>query len=262
MSFEDELRTTFRRADGSLEREALDWHATINRGRARRMMQFVAMGATVLVLAVAGFAVTRVDLGGGNEPVTPVGPSETTTPTPDAPEVLTPPDDLDRTECSAARRAEPVSAQTLLPEGARRMRADIIEAAWGCDYERLAELTGLQEGEPFSYSLGADGDPAEYWRTLEESVSAGEPVMERLVQVLSLPPAEQRIGATVDGPREDAFVWPRAHGEGEITDEEWAELEGIYEPQLLNDMRENGSYLGYRVAITADGDWLLFTAGD
>jgi hypothetical protein len=37
---------------------------------------------------------------------------------------------------------------------------------------------------------------------------------------------------------------------------------GLFTQETIDAMREGGSYLGYRTAITAEGDWQFFVAGD
>ena len=37
---------------------------------------------------------------------------------------------------------------------------------------------------------------------------------------------------------------------------------GLYTQEQIDSMKAGGSYLGYRTAITADGDWQFFVAGD
>ena len=48
------------------------------------------------------------------------------------------------------------------------------------------------------------------------------------------------------------------------TEEAWQALvdAGLYPQEQIDSMKAGGSYLGYRTAITADGDWQFFVAGD
>lgn len=138
----------------------------------------------------------------------------------------------------------------MQPSGVEEAAAEtynaIRSAALACDYERLA----AQAGEGFTYSFGADGDPASHWAELE---ARGEEPMARLVQVLGTPVAVDDHGT---------YVWPAVHARPE-DDEAWEAVAGIYPPDQLERWRTGGSgYLGHRVGIDPDGTWRFFVAGD
>lgn len=148
-------------------------------------------------------------------------------------------------ECSAGDLVVAAVQPQGLTEAAAETWNAIRSAALACDYEALAGIAG----EDFVFSFGGGDDPAAFWRQAE---AAGEPVLADLVRILGLPAAEDEDGS---------FVWPRVHLEPE-DDAAWEEVADIYEPEDISSWREFGGYLGYRTAITPDGTWVYFVAGD
>ena len=155
-------------------------------------------------------------------------------------------------DCSAANYpADPTAVQDL-PGPVTEMRRSIVAAATACDFERLAELA---RAGSFTHSFGDGGDPAAFWRKAEAD---GEPLA-RLVQFLNRPFATRPAGDVTQ------YVWPRAYAY-----ESWAavpaeareELRPIYGTEDFKRFERFGSYNGYRIGITAGGDWIFFVAGD
>jgi hypothetical protein len=120
----------------------------------------------------------------------------------------------------------------------------VVAAAVRCDYARLAALAG----RPFTFSYGAQRDPAAFWRARE---AAGEPVLRRLVAILSQPSTQ--LGKLL--------VWPSAYRDTPRA-ADWKALERIYPKAQVEAWRRGGVYYGYRAGITPRGDWLFFVAGD
>ena len=139
------------------------------------------------------------------------------------------------------------------------MRRAIVAAAVACDYEALDAL--LVGGRRFaSFSFGGAADAGDYWREIEEE--AGEPVLELLVRTLDLPHITDRAQADEGGPRETFYVWPSAHQESP-TEQDWELVTPLYGEEAIAQMRRIGSgFLGYRIGIVEDGDWVYFIAGD
>jgi hypothetical protein len=154
------------------------------------------------------------------------------------------------TGCSGALAADLVE-QTGLPEAVTAKRAAIHAAAQACDWEALA----AQLGDGFSHTFGIDGDPIAYW---QEREAAGERVLFILAELLNRPVGTQSA--------EDItyYAWPSAF----VT--EWAAvpeadreaLRPLYDDEDFAFYAEFGGYIGYRVGITADGEWVYFIAGD
>ena len=139
-----------------------------------------------------------------------------------------------------------------LPQPVAEVRRAVWGAAIACDYEELERLA-LERGEGFTFSYGGGTSAAEHWRTLEES--GNETPMRDLAAILSLPYTRNESGS---------YAWPTAYSEAP-TDEAWQALvdAGLHTQAEVDAMRAGGSgYLGYRTAITADGDWQFFVAGD
>ena len=61
-----------------------------------------------------------------------------------------------------------------------------------------------------------------------------------------------------------SYAWPTAYQESP-SDADWQALvdAGLYTQEQIDSDEAGGTgYLGYRTAITADGDWQFFVAGD
>ena len=150
-------------------------------------------------------------------------------------------------ECSAG---DLVVAQ-VQPEGVSEAAAEtwnaIRNAAMACDYDALAALAG----DEFTYSYGGGDDPAGFWA--EAEARGDDDPMAKLVQITGTEVAVDDAGN---------YVWPAVHVRPEDEDA-WMALEGIYTTDLLDEWREAGTgYLGYRTAISPEGAWLYFVAGD
>lgn len=199
--------------------------------------------ALVLVLALAACGSESEDTGSPAPETVTVTQTETVEPEePAEPEV----------ECSTVGLRLNLSDQDL-PEPVADVRQRVFDAAIACDYETL-ERIALEEGEGFTFSYGAgpDDSAAAHWRELEES-GAEEP-MRVLAAILTMPYGRNESGS---------YTWPTAYSESP-TDEAWQALvdADLYTQEEIDLMRSGGMYLGYRTAITADGDWQFFVAGD
>jgi hypothetical protein len=158
-------------------------------------------------------------------------------------------------ECSPAGLRLTLPEQEL-PTVVAEVRQRVFDAALACDYETLEEIA-LERGEGFTYSYGGDASAAAFWREREEA-GAEEPgpkPMRALATILTMPFTRNESGS---------YAWPTAYNESP-TDEAWQALvdAGLYTQEQIDSMKSGGTgYLGYRTAITADGDWQFFVAGD
>jgi len=200
-------------------------------------------GIFVAALALAGCGTGDNEAAAPPETVT-VTRTETeplpATPTP-APEV----------ECSTAGLRTTLPEQEL-PEPVAEVRGRVFDAAVACDYEEL-ERIALEKGEGFTFSYGGETSAADYWRGLEEEGT--ELPMRALVTILSLPFTRNEAGS---------YAWPSAYDESPA-DEDWQALvdSGLYTQAEVDTMKQqNTGYLGWRTAITPDGDWQFFVSGD
>jgi hypothetical protein len=142
----------------------------------------------------------------------------------------------------------PSPANPPLPPAVDSMRRRIVAAAVACDYAALAAL-GDEQGKSLRFSFGADEDVARFWRQAEQE--RGEPVLARMVKLLSLPYTKQ----------DELYIWPTAFREN-ATAQDFEALKGIYPDAQLKAMQRDRSYLGLRVGISGNGDWQLAVSGD
>ena len=141
-----------------------------------------------------------------------------------------------------------------LPAIVADVRKRVFDAAVACDYDTLEEIA-LEQGEGFTFSYGGSTDASEYWRDVEENSTEQPKPMRALATILTLPFTRNESGS---------YAWPTAYTESP-TEEAWRDLvdAGLYTAEEVQLMQEqNTGYLGYRTAITADGDWQFFVAGD
>ena len=207
-----------------------------------------ALLALVLVLALAACGGDSEEAAAPETVTVTVTQTETVEPEPAETEPEEP-----AADCSTAGLRLTLPEQDI-PEEVAAVRRRVFDAAVACDYETLEQIA-LEEGEGFTFSYGAgpDDSAAAHWRELEES-GAEEP-MKTLATILTLPHTRNESGS---------YAWPSAYSESP-TDADWQALAdaGVYPQEQLDQMREGGvGYLGYRTAITADGDWQFFVAGD
>ena len=156
-------------------------------------------------------------------------------------------------ECSTAGLRLTLPEQEL-PATVADVRKRVFDAAVACDYDTLEEIA-LEQGEGFTFSYGGSTDASEYWRDLEESSTEQPKPLRALAAILTMPFTRNESGS---------YAWPTAYSENP-TEEAWRDLvdAGLYTAEDVQLMQEqNTGYLGYRTAITADGDWQFFVAGD
>jgi hypothetical protein len=200
------------------------------------------LALTAVALVIAGCSSGGSDETAASQPVT-VTETVTETETVAEPEV----------RCSSAAIRATLTDQDL-PEPVADVRERIFDAAVACDYDRLEQIA-LEQGEGFTFSYGAETDASEQWRRAEEE-SAEEPKpMRALAAILTMPYTRNESGS---------YAWPTAYSESPSA-EAWRLLvvSGLYSQEEVDLMQAQGTgYLGYRTAITADGDWQFFVAGD
>ena len=91
--------------------------------------------------------------------------------------------------------------------------------------------------------------------SVEEDSSEQPKPMRALATILTLPFTRNESGS---------YAWPTAYNESP-TEDDWQALvdSGLYDADVIDQMQTQGTgYLGYRTAITPDGDWQFFVAGD
>lgn len=152
--------------------------------------------------------------------------------------------------CSAAGLAMPPD-QEGLPEPVAAMRRAISEAAIACDFAALEELAGPDLVTSFG---GGGFENITLW---EEQ---GEGQLGTLVRLFDTPFGSEDYE---DLPRH--YYWPSAFVYDtweEIPPADVDALRTIYTDEELREIAAFGSYAGWRIGITEDGDWRFFVAGD
>jgi len=197
--------------------------------------------ALVLVLAGCG-SDNGSDDAASTQPVTVTETVTETVTAPAEPEV----------RCSTAGVRLTLPEQDL-PPAVADVRERVFGAAVACDYDTLEQIA-LEKGEGFTFSYGGGDSAAAYWRNVEEAGTEQPLPMRTLATILTMPFTRNESGS---------YAWPTAYSEAP-TDEAWQALvdAGLYTQEQIDSTKAAGSYLGYRTAITADGDWQFFVAGD
>jgi len=137
-----------------------------------------------------------------------------------------------------------------LPAAVAEKRDAIIAAAASCDIETLQRLAA----DPFTTSYG--------WGGSENLVIWNDKGLEPTKTLLLL--LDMRY-ATVEGENGSIYVWPAAltyESWNETTEKERNELAQIHSEGELDLFAHGEAYLGWRVGIDEDGNWLYFVAGD
>ncbi|MCT7375975.1 cytoplasmic protein [Chelativorans salis] len=145
-----------------------------------------------------------------------------------------------------------------LPEPVRRMRNLIIEASRSGDLEKLRPLIGTGP-EKTQLSLGGlDGDPIDFLREVSGD-EKGHEILAILLEVM-----EAGFARLDEGTERERYVWPYffALPLEELTPEQRVELFTLVTAGDYEDMKAFGAYIFYRAAITPEGRWLFFVAGD
>lgn len=160
--------------------------------------------------------------------------------------------------CSGAARSAEITDEPGLSAAAAAMRADLARAAATCDWTVLAALVD-RGGKAVRFSFGAETDAIAFWKQAEAG-GVGVLPMRALRTLLSLPYATT---TTPDGAVQ--YVWPAAFASEHPTTGQLQEIAdtGLYSMATLQDwVRSGNNYLGYRVIVTADGDWTAYVTGD
>ena len=200
--------------------------------------------AFVIVVALVGLPPLLGGSGSGGssgqEPVTDIPTVTVAVTDPSSPQAV----------CSAAGMSMPVS-ETGLPTAVAQARETLAEAAIACDWDTMSALAADQ----FTTSFGG-GD----FSLLREWEDQGYERLHIAVALLGMPYTVQHI----DG-QADIYVWPSAFGYDtwdEIPESDLEPLNEIYTEGELDQIASFGSYAGWRLGISEEGQWRFFVAGD
>ena len=142
-----------------------------------------------------------------------------------------------------------------LPSAVADVRKRVFDAAMACDYDTLEQIA-LEKGAGFTFSYGSGTDASEYWRDLEENSTATPKPMRALADDPDAAASPATSRAPTPGPPPTTRTRPRTTGARSSTP-------GSTDAEEIDQMKTQGTgYLGYRTAITPDGDWQFFVAGD
>jgi hypothetical protein len=189
-------------------------------------------------------------------------------PTPSIPPVTTGLDVVDTTTtsigsavddvCSATGLAVPAD-QEGLPAPVAQTRKAIAEAAVDCHIDALGRLAGVgpngRGGPELVTSFGGGG-----FMNIVEWEDDGEEPLELIVKLLDTPYAVQDYEELPTH-----YYWPSAFvydSWEEIPPADLDALRTVYTQQELDQIAGFGSYAGWRIGITEDGEWRFFVAGD
>lgn len=146
----------------------------------------------------------------------------------------------------------------LLPEPVARMRRLIIEVCRGGNLEKLRPLIG-EEPNATQLTLGAlDGDPIDFLRG-SSGDEDGQEILAILLEVM-----EAGFVHLNPGTEQALYVWPYffAVPLEELTARQRVELFKLVTAGDYQEMKAFGAYIFYRAAITPEGRWVYFVAGD
>jgi hypothetical protein len=186
-----------------------------------------------------------------DQPASPAGPGDTQ-PGDEAPEEAEPGDDPN------APLPEVIYDLGRLPEPVKRLHDQIIEACKSGDIEKLRPLIETGEnGTQLSFG-SVDGDPIAYLKE-QSGDKEGAEILAILEEVLSAGYVHMDAGTP-----NEMFIWPYffAVPLDRLTPAQKVELFKIVTAGDYEDMKTFGSYIFYRVGITAEGRLSFFVAGD
>lgn len=147
-----------------------------------------------------------------------------------------------------------------LPESVIEMREEILAAIHAgavADLSKAAAWSEARSGRPVDFGLEGDGDPLSHWTHLSGD-GAGLEVLAIAANLLALPPARLAIGK--DPENTFVYVWPYlAELPGEsLTPTETVDLMRLVPAETAQAIRKGGKWPWWRIAIAADGTWLVF----
>lgn len=146
----------------------------------------------------------------------------------------------------------------LLPEPVRRMRRLIIEACRSGDLENLRPLLGFGSDATLVMIDERPEDPIAFLRE-SSGDEEGHEILAILLEVM-----EAGFVHLNPGTDQELFVWPYffAIPLDDLTPQQKVELFTLLTATDYKEMESFGAYVFYRAAITPEGRWLYFVAGD
>ena len=138
-----------------------------------------------------------------------------------------------------------------------RLREQILAAARSGDVEKLRPVLESNEMPP-TLSLSQIDDPIEFLKQ-----SSGDPNGRELLAILTEILEAGWVHVDVGTPQE-MYIWPyfARFPLNKLTPPQEVELYRILTAADVEEMRDFGAYIFYRVGIAPDGTWHYFVAGD
>ena len=138
-----------------------------------------------------------------------------------------------------------------LPAEVLATREALLGAARAGDWEAVGALMSTELR--FTSNYGGETDHVAYLSGLDEDVLAEV--------VLLLEDPYERVGEIQVG---EVFVWPELHARVPfaVSDDERPDLEARFGADALAEWEAAGAYLGWRIGITTEGEWIFLVAGD
>jgi len=154
--------------------------------------------------------------------------------------------------------AEIIYDLSRLPEPVRRMRQLIIDACKSGDIEKLRPLIGTGDSATQLLLGELEGDPIDFLRQISGD-DEGQEILAILLEVMES--GFVHLNAGMDN---EYYVWPYffAIPLGDLTPPQKVELFTLLTASDYEEMQNYGAYIFYRSAITPEGHWVFFVAGD
>lgn len=151
-----------------------------------------------------------------------------------------------------------------LPQNVVDMREEILAAVHAGDVADLAEAAAWSEsksGIAVDFGLANGEDIVQRWKRMS-SDGAGAEVLAIAANLLALAP--QRIAIGKDLENTFVYVWPYLAElpEGGLHPSETVDLLRLLPYQTASGVRKGGTWRWWRLAIAADGTWLVFKRFD
>lgn len=147
---------------------------------------------------------------------------------------------------------------SLLPSAVQKTRHQIMTAAMAGDLELLRPMIGTGPDAVQVAITSYSGDPIDYLRN-QSGDGEGHEILAILIDVLSAGVAHVEIGSG-----NEVYIWPYFHAVSieKLSPEQRVELFRVVTAGDYEAMLQFGAYNFFRVAITPDGTWRYFIAGD
>lgn len=140
------------------------------------------------------------------------------------------------------------------------MREEILAAVHAGRIAALvkaAQWSESKSGRALDFGGAPAADMERHWARMSAD-GAGAEVLAIAADLLALPPARLAIGK--DPENTFVYVWPYLAElpPGELTAPETVDLLRLVPHEAAQDMRRKGMWTWWRLAIAADGTWLVF----